>query len=64
MDMQGEGGSQGGLRVNVDERLSLVYWCRELGLSYEQLRHVIEATGTSVDKIRDFLGAPMRSGAA
>ena len=52
------------LRVDIDEPRSLLYWCRELHLSYEQLRHVIEATGTSVEKIRNYLDLPLPARAA
>lgn len=41
--------------IDVRERQDLWYWSRELGLSIEQLQHVVEATGPSVDDIRDFL---------
>ena len=55
MEGQAETVRRDGNRIDIDEPLSLIYWCRELSLSYEQLRHVIEATGPSVEKIRNYL---------
>lgn len=42
--------------IDVRERQDLWYWSRELGLSVEQLQHVVECTGPRVDDVRDFLG--------
>ena len=43
------------LTIDVRERQDLWYWSRELGLTVEQLQHVVECTGPRVDDVRDFL---------
>jgi len=43
--------------IDVRERQDLWYWSRELGLTVEQLQHVVECTGPRVDDVRDFLRA-------
>lgn len=50
------------LTIDLRERQDLWYWSRELGLTVEQLQHVVECTGPRVDDVRDFLrsAAPRR----
>jgi hypothetical protein len=58
MDTYRDVASEPGPWIDVHEPRNLGYWCRELGLSAEQLRHVVEATGASVEKVRDFVRRP------
>lgn len=39
------------VRVAEDVR----YWCKELGITPEQLRHAVEVVGSSAEKVRAFL---------
>lgn len=41
--------------VNFNERREVRFWCATFGVTYEQLRYVVEAVGTSVAKIGEYL---------
>ena len=52
------------LTIDVRERQDLWYWSRELGVTVEQLQHVVDCTGPRIDDVRDFLrsAGPARPG--
>jgi hypothetical protein len=46
--------------INFDERREVHRWCAALGVTYEQLRYVVEAVGTSAAKVLEYLAPPAR----
>jgi hypothetical protein len=43
-------------RISLSDDYEVRYWCKELGVTRDQLRHLIARHGTVVDKIRAALG--------
>ena len=49
-------GPQDRSRINVNEDWELRYWTKELGVSVEELRKVVEKVGPYPDAVRKELG--------
>ncbi|MGZ3184872.1 MAG: DUF3606 domain-containing protein [Telluria sp.] len=45
-------GQQDRSRINVNERWELQYWTKELGVSEDELRRVVQEVGPSVSAVR------------
>ena len=43
-------------QINVHEAWELEYWCKELGVSPQQLKDAVKAVGTSVIAVKKYLG--------
>jgi hypothetical protein len=43
-------------RVNLNKNNEVLYWCKELYLSPEELQHLAPCYGFSIEKIRAALG--------
>ncbi|MDZ5457638.1 DUF3606 domain-containing protein [Azohydromonas lata] len=43
--------------INVDDRAAVQRWSKALGTTDEALMGAVQAVGTRVDKIKDYLGA-------
>ena len=50
-------GAQDRTRINVHERHEREYWCRELGVSAEELEAAVKAAGVSASAVREHLAA-------
>lgn len=48
-------GPQDRSRINVNERWELDYWCKELGVSQQQLEQAVKSVGPSVTAVRQHL---------
>ena len=42
-------------RINVNESWELAYWCKELGVTPEQLKQAVRAVGVMVADVRRYL---------
>jgi hypothetical protein len=49
-------GPQDASKINVHEAWELEYWCKELGVSPEQLKDAVKAVGTAVTAVKKHLG--------
>jgi hypothetical protein len=49
-------GPADGTRINIHEPLEVDYWCRELGVTPEQLRQAVRQVGVMVADVRRYLG--------
>ena len=49
-------GSQDSSRINVNEDYERKYWAKELGVSEDRLRELVQKHGPSVKKVRAVLG--------
>ena len=42
--------------INVNEAWELDYWSRKFGVTAQQLKDAVKAVGTSVEKVKKYLG--------
>lgn len=49
-------GPQDASRINVNEDYEVQYWTKELGVSEERLKQLVEDHGVSVEAVRRALG--------
>lgn len=49
-------GPQDRARINVHEPYELSYWTKELGVTADQLRQLVQQHGVSADAVRRALG--------
>ena len=49
-------GPQDRSRINVNERWEVDYWCKELGVSQQELEQAVKSVGPSVSAVRQRLG--------
>jgi hypothetical protein len=49
-------GPQDASRINVNEEWELKYWCRELGVTPEELRAAVSQVGVMASAVRKHLG--------
>jgi hypothetical protein len=47
-------------RINVSQEHEVRYWAKQLGCSPDELRAAVEAAGTSVDKVREYVNQRAR----
>ena len=43
-------------KINIHEAWELEYWCKELGVTPQQLKAAVAAVGTSVVAVKKYLG--------
>jgi hypothetical protein len=43
-------------RINLGEDYEVRYWCKELGVTRDELQHLVAEHGNAVDKIRTAIG--------
>jgi len=55
MDDKSKTGSPDSKFINVNEGYEVSYWTKELGISKEELVAVVEAAGTSVNAVKEYL---------
>jgi hypothetical protein len=55
MDSKQNTGSPDRDRVNVNEDYELQYWTEKFGVSRERLKEAVEAVGTSVKAVEEYL---------
>jgi hypothetical protein len=55
MDKKDNVGSPDRDRINIHENYEVEYWSKELGISPEKLRQVVEDAGTSAKAVREYL---------
>ena len=55
MDDKSKTGSPDSKFINVNEGYEVSYWTKELGISKEELVAVVEAAGTSVNAVKQYL---------
>jgi hypothetical protein len=48
-------GPQDRSRINMTEKWEVQYWTRELGVSEDELRQIIQQTGNAVTAVRQHL---------
>jgi predicted RNA-binding protein YlqC (UPF0109 family) len=48
-------GQQDRSRINMNEKWEVQYWTRELGVSEDELRQIIQKSGNSVTAVRQQL---------
>jgi hypothetical protein len=48
-------GSPDSRRINIDQEHEVRYWTREMNVSADELRQAVQAAGTSVEAVRDYL---------
>ena len=48
-------GSPDSRRINIDQEHEVRYWTREMNVSADQLREAVQAAGTSVEAVRNYL---------
>ncbi len=56
MDDKNQTGKADDSRINVNEDYELQYWSDKFGVSRERLREAVEVAGTSVEKVKSYLG--------
>ncbi|WP_263418695.1 DUF3606 domain-containing protein [Terriglobus albidus] len=49
-------GPQDRTRINVNEDWEVRYWTKELGVTEDRLRHLVQLHGVSADAVRRALG--------
>ncbi len=54
-------GAQDRSRINIHEPYEVEYWTKTLKVSKQKLKEAVEAVGTSVTKVRDYLGEKRKS---
>jgi hypothetical protein len=42
-------------RVNIHEDFQVRFWCRELGITQQELRYVVNAVGPVIDDVKQEL---------
>ena len=42
-------------RINIQENYEVEYWTKELGISREYLKKVVNTAGSSADAVREYL---------
>ena len=50
-----QAGPQDRSRINVNERWELDYWCKELGVSPQELEQAVKSVGPAVTAVRQHL---------
>jgi hypothetical protein len=48
-------GSPDSRRINIDQEHEVRYWTREMNVSSDELREAVQAAGTSVEAVRNYL---------
>jgi len=55
MDDKSKTGTPDSKFINVNEDYEVSYWTKELGISKEELVAAVEAAGTSVSAVKEYL---------
>jgi uncharacterized protein DUF3606 len=48
-------------KINTSQDHEVRYWAKELGISQEELRAAVQAVGSSVAKVRDYVSARQKT---
>ena len=55
-------GGQDRLRISLQQRHEVRYWCKALGVTEEELRAAVHAVGPMAADVRAHLGRPVGTG--
>jgi hypothetical protein len=55
MDDKSKTGSPDSKLINMNEDYEVQYWSKELGVSKEKLQEAVDAAGTSVAAVKEYL---------
>jgi len=55
MDDKSKTGRADDSRINVNEAYELQYWSEKFNVSRDRLKEAVEAVGTSVEAVREYL---------
>jgi hypothetical protein len=50
-------GTADAARISVSERYEVDYWTKALGVTEDELKRAVAAAGSSVERVREYLGS-------